>query len=32
MKSYFISAKTGDMISSSIYRIAADLAGVALTT
>jgi Ras-related protein Rab-28 len=32
MKSYFISAKTGDMIQSSIYRIAADLAGVALTT
>ena len=32
MKSYFLSAKTGDMVNSSIYRIAADLAGVALTT
>lgn len=30
MKSYFLSAKTGDMVNSSIYRIAADLAGVAL--
>ena len=32
MKSYFLSGKTGDMVNSSIYRIAADLAGVALTT
>jgi Ras-related protein Rab-28 len=32
MKSYFLSAKTGDMVNSSIYRIAADLAGVALTS
>ncbi len=32
MKSYFLSAKTGDMVNSSIYRIAADLAGVELSS
>ena len=31
MYSYFVSAKTGDMVSSSFFRIAADLAGVVLT-
>lgn len=31
MYSYFMSAKTGDSVSSSFYRIAADLAGVVLT-
>jgi len=31
MYSYFVSAKTGDNISATFYRIAADLAGVVLT-
>ena len=31
MYSYFMSAKTGDMVSSSLFRIAADLAGIVLT-
>lgn len=31
MYSYFVSAKTGDSVNSSFYRIAADLAGVVLT-
>lgn len=31
MYSYFVSAKTGDNVSSAFYRIAADLAGVVLT-
>uniref|UniRef100_A0A7S1CBI3 Ras-related protein Rab-28 n=1 Tax=Bicosoecida sp. CB-2014 TaxID=1486930 RepID=A0A7S1CBI3_9STRA len=31
MYSYFMSAKTGDSVASSFYRIAADLAGVVLT-
>jgi len=31
MFSYFVSAKTGDSINSSFFRIAADLSGVALT-
>lgn len=31
MYSYFMSAKTGDSVNSSLYRIAADLAGVVLT-
>ena len=30
MYSYFMSAKTGDMVSSSLFRIAADLAGIVL--
>uniref|UniRef100_A0A7S1K9T6 Uncharacterized protein n=1 Tax=Vitrella brassicaformis TaxID=1169539 RepID=A0A7S1K9T6_9ALVE len=30
MKSYFVSAKTGDQVASTFYRIAADLAGVEL--
>merc|ERR1712050_177511 len=29
--SYFVSARTGDQVQSSFYRIAADLAGVTLT-
>ena len=29
--SYFMSAKTGDMVQSCLYRVAADLAGVVLT-
>lgn len=32
MKSYFLSAKTGDMVNSCIYRVAADLAGVELSS
>jgi len=31
MYSYFVSAKTGDNVSSTFYRVAADLAGVVLT-
>lgn len=31
MYSYFVSAKTGDNVASTFYRIAADLAGVVLT-
>ena len=31
MYSYFMSAKTGDNVSSAFYRIAADLAGVKLS-
>ena len=30
-RSYFVSAKNGDQVSSSFYRVAADLAGVVLT-
>eukprot|EP00943_MAST-04B_sp_MAST-4B-sp1_P008614 g8614.t1 len=30
MYSYFMSAKSGDMVSSSLFRIAADLAGIVL--
>ena len=32
MKSYFLSAKTGDMVNACIYRVAADLAGVELSS
>ena len=32
MRSYFLSAKTGDMVNASIYRVAADLAGVELSS
>ena len=31
MYSYFVSAKTGDMVNSSFFRVAADLSGVVLT-
>ena len=31
MYSYFVSAKTGDNVASTFYRIAADLAGVVLS-
>ena len=31
MYSYFVSAKNGDQVSSSFFRVAADLAGVVLT-
>ena len=32
MTSFFVSAKTGDRINSTFYRIAADMAGIQLTT
>ena len=32
MYSYFVSAKTGDNVAAAFYRVAADLAGVVLTT
>ena len=31
MYSYFLSAKTGDQVNSTFYRIVADLAGIVLT-
>jgi Ras-related protein Rab-28 len=31
MRSYFVSAKTGDNINTCFYRVAAELAGVSLT-